>query len=130
MRKFKINVNGISYNVEVEEIGGVSAPAAAPAAPVAAPVAAAAPAPSAAPAPVPAAPAPADGNQVKSPMPGNILDVRVSVGDTVKEGDILMILEAMKMENEILAPVAGKVIDVQVSKGAAVNSGDVLAVLA
>ncbi len=132
MRKFKINVNGISYDVEVEEIGGVSAPAAAPAIPAAAP----APAPTAAPAaaaaaPAPAAaPVPADGTQVKSPMPGNILDVRVSVGDTVKEGDVLMILEAMKMENEILAPVAGKVVGVQVSKGAAVNSGDVLAVLA
>ncbi len=128
MRKFKINVNGISYDVEVEEIGGVSAPAAAPAIPAAAP----APAPTAAPAAAAAAPAPApaDGTQVKSPMPGNILDVRVSVGDTVKEGDVLMILEAMKMENEILAPVAGKVVGVQVSKGAAVNSGDVLAVLA
>ena len=63
-------------------------------------------------------------------MPGTILDVRVNVGDTVKEGDILMILEAMKMENEILAPVSGKVAAVQVSKGAAVNSGDLLAVLA
>ena len=132
MRKFKINVNGISYNVEVEEIGGVSAPATAPAMPAAAPVApvAAPVAAPAAPTPAPAAPAPADGTQVKSPMPGNILDVRVSVGDTVKEGDVLMILEAMKMENEILAPAAGKVVGVQVSKGAAVNSGDVLAVLA
>ena len=73
---------------------------------------------------------PADGTQVKCPMPGTILDVRVSVGDTIKEGDILMILEAMKMENEILAPVSGKVTAVQVSKGAAVNSGDLLAVLA
>jgi biotin carboxyl carrier protein len=63
-------------------------------------------------------------------MPGTILDVRVSVGDTVKEGDILMILEAMKMENEILAPVSGTVTGVQVSQGAAVNSGDLLAVLA
>jgi len=130
MRKFKINVNGISYNVEVEEIGGVvSAPAVAPA-PVAAPVAASAPAPVAAAPALAAAPAPADGTQVKAPMPGNILDVRVNVGDIVKEGDILMILEAMKMENEILAPVAGKVVGVQVAKGASVNSGDVLAVLA
>ncbi len=119
MRKFKINVNGTSYNVEVEELGGFSAPvAAAPVAP------AAAPAPVAASAPV------ADGTQVKAPMPGNILDVKVSVGDTVAEGDVLMILEAMKMENEILAPAAGKVASVQVAKGASVNSGDVLAVLA
>ncbi len=129
MRKFKINVNGTSYNVEVEELGGFSAP-------VAAPAPAAVPAPAAAPvaaAPAPAAPAAAPvagGTQVQSPMPGNILDVKVSVGDTVNEGDVLMILEAMKMENEILAPYAGKVVAVQVSKGASVNSGDVLAVLA
>lgn len=125
MRKFNINVNGTSYNVEVEELGGFSAPvAAAPVAPVAAPAAAAAPA-----APKAAAPV-ADGTQVKAPMPGNILDVKVSVGDTVAEGDVLMILEAMKMENDILAPAAGKVVSVQVAKGASVNSGDVLAVLA
>ena len=134
MRKFKINVNGVSYNVEVEELGGVAAPAEAPApaqapAPTAAPVAAA-PAPAPAAAPAPASAAVADGTQVKSPMPGNILDVRVSVGDSVKEGDVLMILEAMKMENDIMAPASGKVVGVQVSKGAAVNSGDVLVVLA
>lgn len=124
MRKFKINVNGTSYNVEVEELGGSSAPAAAaPAAP------AAAPAPAAPAAPKAAAPV-ADGTQVTAPMPGNILDVKVSVGDTVAEGDVLMILEAMKMENEILAPAAGKVASVQVAKGASVNSNDVLAVLA
>ena len=127
MRKFRINVNGTSYEVEVEEIGGsaaVSAPMA-PAAPVAAPAApAAAAAPAASAAPV------ADGTQVSAPMPGNILDVKVSAGDSVAEGDILLILEAMKMENEILAPVAGKVVGVQVAKGAAVNSGDVLVVIA
>ena len=118
MRKFMINVNGNSYEVEVEEIGG--AVSAAPAAPVAA-----APAPAA-----PAAPtAPAAGEKVNCPMPGNILDVRVNVGDEVKEGDILMILEAMKMENEILAPCAGKVATVAVAKGATVNSGDLLVVI-
>jgi glutaconyl-CoA decarboxylase len=129
MRKFKINVNGTSYNVEVEELGGFSAPAAAPVAPAAAPAPAAAAAPAAPAAPKAAAPV-ADGTQVNAPMPGNILDVKVSVGDTVAEGDVLMILEAMKMENEILAPAAGKVVAVQVAKGASVNSGDVLAVLA
>jgi len=129
MRKFMINVNGTSYNVEVEELGGSSAPAAAPAAPAAAPAPAAAAAPAAPAAPKAAAPV-ADGTQVNAPMPGNILDVKVSVGDTVAEGDVLMILEAMKMENEILAPAAGKVASVQVAKGASVNSGDVLAVLA
>ena len=127
MRKFKINVNGTSYDVEVEEIGGgaVAAPApmaapAAPAAPTAAPAAAAA-APGA---------AVADGTKVEAPMPGNIIDVKVAVGDSVAEGDILMILEAMKMENEILAPVAGKVAGIQVAAGAAVNSHDVLIVIA
>ena len=125
MRKFKINVNGTSYDVEVEEIGGAAAPAPA-AIPTAAPAAPAA----AAAAPAAAAAAVADGTQVNAPMPGNILDVKVSVGDSVSEGDILMILEAMKMENEILAPVSGKVAGVQVAKGAAVNSGDVLVVIA
>ena len=120
MRKFMINVNGNSYEVEVEEIGGaVSAAPAAPAAPAAKPAA-----------PAPAAPAaPAAGEKVNCPMPGNILDVRVNVGDEVKEGDILMILEAMKMENEILAPCAGKVATVAVAKGATVNSGDLLVVI-
>ncbi len=125
MRKFKINVNGSSYDVEVEEIGG-GAVAAAPAAPMAAPSAAAAPAAAAA---APAA-AVVDGTQVQAPMPGNILEIKVAVGDSVAEGDLLMILEAMKMENEILAPVAGKVAGIQVAAGAAVNSNDVLVVIA
>lgn len=128
MRKFKINVNGTSYDVEVEEIGGgaVSAPA-----PMTAPtpMAAAAAAPAAAPAVASAGSVP-DGTKIEAPMPGNILDVKVAVGDSVNEGDILMILEAMKMENEILAPVSGKVVGVQTSAGSAVNSGDVLIVIA
>lgn len=130
MRKFKINVNGTSYDVDVEEIGG-GATAAAPAAPIAAPTAAApvAAAPVAA-APAAAAAAIADGTQVQAPMPGNILELKVAVGDSVAEGDVLLILEAMKMENEILAPVAGKVAGIQVAAGAAVNSNDVLVVIA
>lgn len=123
MRKFLINVNGNSYEVEVEEVGGASAPMAA--APVA-PAAPAVPAPAAA---APAAPA-AAGEQVKSPMPGNILDVKVAVGDTVAESDVLIILEAMKMENEIVAPCSGKVASVNVQKGATVNSDDLLVVIA
>ena len=124
MRKFNITVNGTAYEVEVEEVaaGESAAPKAA----------AAAPAPKAAPAAKPAAPkaAPvANGAKVNAPMPGTILDVKVSQGASVKKGDILVILEAMKMENEILAPQDGTVAQVNVSKGASVNSGDVLVVL-
>ena len=118
MRKFIVNVNGNSYEVEVEEVGGVSAPAVAP---VAAPVAA----PTAAPK---AAPAPAGGTPVKAPMPGNVLDIKVSNGQAVKQGDVLVILEAMKMENEISAPQDGTV-TVVASKGATVNTGGGLVTL-
>ncbi len=132
MRKFNITVNGVSYEVEVEEVAGGAAPvaaapapvAAAPAAPVAAPAA-----PKAAPAPAPKAAPVAGGVKVSAPMPGTILDVKVAQGSAVKKGDILVILEAMKMENEILAAQDGTVAQVLVSKGASVNSGDVLVVL-
>lgn len=130
MRKFVINVNGNQYEVEVEEVGGVVQPSA----PV---VSAAAPAPAAAPAapatPAPAAPAPAPVSsgavgaiKVNCPMPGTIIDLKVNAGDSIKSGDILLILEAMKMENEILAPEDGTVATVNVSKGDSVNSGDLL----
>ena len=125
MRKFNITVNGVAYEVEVEEVAAGES-----AAPKAAPVAAA---PKAAPAAKPAAPkaaAPvANGTKVNAPMPGTILDVKVSQGKAVKKGDVLLILEAMKMENEILAPQDGTVAQVAVSKGASVNSGDPLVVL-
>ncbi len=120
MRKFLINVNGTSYEVEVEEVGG--------AAPVAAPAPAAAPAAAPKAAPAPAA-VPAGGKKVNAPMPGTVVDVKVNVGDTVKKGQILVILEAMKMENEIMAPEDGKVVSVVTTKGAAVNTGDALVVL-
>lgn len=117
MKRFNITVNGKAYDVAVEEVGGsapVAAPAAAPAAPVAAPAPAA---------------VPADGTAVKAPMPGNILEVKASVGDTVAEGQVLMVLEALKMENDIVAPKAGKVASIGVKKGDTVNSNDTLAVI-
>lgn len=125
MRKFNITVNGQAYEVEVEEVGGVQ---------TAAPVRAAAAAPVAAPAAAPKAAAPAAapkaaagaGEPVKSPMPGNILDVKVKVGDKVSNGTCLVVLEAMKMENEIPAPKDGTVTSVLVNKGATVAAGDVL----
>lgn len=130
MRKFIINVNGNSYEVEVEEVrdGSPVAASAAPA-PKAAP---AAPAPKAAPAPAPkAAPAaaPAGAATVEAPMPGTILAVNVKVGDAVKKGQVLCVLEAMKMENEIMATGDGTVVSVAVSVGESVNTGQVLIAL-
>lgn len=129
MRKFNVTVNGSVYEVEVEEVaaGAASAPApqaaptpkAAPAAPKAAPAPAAAPA-------APAAAGSAGSIVVKAPMPGTILDVKVSVGQNVTKGTIVAVLEAMKMENEIFAPSDGVVASVNVSKGATVNADDVL----
>lgn len=130
MRRFIINVNGKSYDVAVEEVAaGASTPAAAP---VPAPAAPAAPvAPAEQPAAAPAAPsaAVADGTKVEAPMPGTILEVKVNVGDKVNEGDVMFVLEAMKMENELMAPCAGTVASVNTSKGTVVNSGDVLGVI-
>lgn len=131
MKKFNITVNGKSYEVDVEEVGGVSSPTpmrrqepVQPAKPVAsAPVSAPTSAPAA------AAPTVTGGETVTSPMPGTVLDIKVSVGETVAEGAVLVILEAMKMENEIMAPCAGKVVAINATKGASVNSGDVLVVI-
>lgn len=132
---YKVTLNGKVYEVEVEkgeaviqaEYGAAlpqAAPAPAPAAPA---PAAPAPAPAAAPA-APAAPAPAavGANTVPSPLPGNINEVRFSAGQSVKAGDVVIILEAMKMENEIVAPRAGTLTKVHVQKGAVVNTGDPL----
>lgn len=125
MKKYNVNVNGTAYEVTVEEVVGGAAPA-----PVAAPAPAAGAAPAPAPAPAPAAaPAPAGSEEVRCPMPGTILSVNVNPGDTVAEGQILMILEAMKMENEIMAPKAGRVVSVSVQKGASVESGTLLCVI-
>ena len=127
--KYKVTLNGRTYEVEVvadkamcvaeyEAIAPAAAPAAAPVA--AAPVAAPAAAPAAGGMTV------TGGESVKAPMPGNILRVAVKAGDSVKEGQLLCVLEAMKMENEIYAPCAGVVSAVPVSKGSTVNTGDLL----
>lgn len=116
MKKYNVTVNGTAYEVMVEEVTGGAAPA-----PAAAPAPVTAPAPAA---------APAVGEQISSPMPGTILKVNVAVGQAVKSGDVLMILEAMKMENEIMAPRNGTVTAVSVNEGAAVESGTLLCTLA
>lgn len=123
MKKYNVNVNGTMYEItlEVVDSADVPAPAAAPA-----PAAPAAPAPVAAPAPAAAS---GEGEQVNSPMPGNILAVNVKVGDTVKAGQVLMILEAMKMENEIMAANDGVVTSVCVANGDTVSNGTVLCTL-
>lgn len=122
MRKFNITVNGKTYEVDVEEVGGASySPAPVKAAETTAPAASAPAAQKAAP-----ISAPAGATISKAPMPGTILEVKVKQGDSVKTGDVLCILEAMKMENEIVAEKDGTVSAVSVSKGASVNTGDIL----
>ena len=130
MKKYNVTVNGVTYEVEVEEVGAsfapaapvqTAAPAAQPAPQQAAPKAAEAPKPAPA-----AAPAAAGSISVKAPMPGNIIKVNVKAGDSVSKGDVLCILEAMKMENEILAPADGVVAALNVSQGATVQTDDVI----
>lgn len=123
MKTYTITVNGTPYNVTVEE-GASSAP-------VSTPVSAPAPAPASAPAPAPKASAPVSAGSVTvdAPMPGNILDVKVSNGASVKKGDVIMVLEAMKMENDIVAPQDGTVASINVNKGDTVEAGQTLATL-
>lgn len=105
MKKYRVNVNGTSYEVEIELMGEEKSPQ------------------------IKTEQAPksqGEGEKVTSPMPGTILDVKVKVGDSVKKGQVLVILEAMKMENEIMAGTDGKVTSVAVSKGASVATGDML----
>ena len=128
--KYKVTLNGRTYEVEVNNGQAVlldeyEAVAAAPAAPAAAAPASPAAAPAAAAAPV----VTGAGEKVNAPMPGTILKVNVSQGQAVKEGDVLCVLEAMKMENEIMAPKAGTVTQVVVAKGSSVNTGDALVVI-
>lgn len=131
MKTYNITVNGITYEVEVEEVSTASA-GAAPAAPAAAPAAPAAPKAAPAPkvAPAPKATAGKAGSvAIKAPMPGNIMKVNFKVGDSVKRGDVLCILEAMKMENEICAPADGTVASVDVAQGATVATDALLMTL-
>ena len=113
MKKYNVTVNGTAYEITLEVVDAAEVKAAPAAAAPAAPVAA----------------APAGGETVNAPMPGNILAVNVQNGATVKKGDVLMILEAMKMENEIMSPCDGTVSSVSVQKGAAVETGAVLCVI-
>jgi len=122
IKNYRVIVNGQSYDVAVEEAGSVAS-VAQPAL-AAQPVAVAQPvAQAAAPAPV-SAPAPAGTSTVKAPMPGTVLSLKVSPGQSVKRGDVLLILEAMKMENEISAPANGVVAAIRVQAGSTVNTGD------
>lgn len=124
MKNYRITVNGTAYDVAVEELGAGQAPVAA--APVAAaPVAA----PAAAPAPAPAAGGAEGAVKVSAPMPGKILAIKANAGQAVKKGDVVMVLEAMKMENEIVAPADGTVASINVAVGDSVESGDTLASL-
>ncbi len=136
--KYNVTLNGKIYEVDVTESDAVvtgitqvpvavAAPAVAPVAvaPVAAPEAPAAEAP-AAPAVTPVS---ADGTQVKAPMPGTILAVKKNVGEAVKAGDVIVVLEAMKMENDIVAPCDGTVKSINAPKGSTVNTDDVIAVI-
>lgn len=125
MKRYNITVNGKAYDVQVEELGaGAPAMPAAPA-PAAAPAAPKPAAPAA-----PAAPVAGAGTKITAPMPGNILDVKVAVGDKVANGQLLLLLEAMKMENEIFSSAEGTVSSILVKKGDTVNSNDVLITIA
>ncbi len=111
MKRYNVTVNGKTYDVSVEEAGSTAS------------------APAVVPAPAPAPASVAEGTKVSAPMPGTILDIKVSVGDTVSEGAPLFVLEAMKMENDVNAPCSGKVVSVNTTKGSAVETGTVLAVI-
>lgn len=125
MKKFNIKVNGKAYEVEVEEVGSSAPSFTAPAAPaVSTPVNETKSAPAPAPAPVNAG-----SSSIKAPMPGTINAVKVTAGESIKKGQVVAVLEAMKMENEIMAPEDAVVASVAVSQGQSVNTGDVIVTL-
>lgn len=133
MRRFCITVNGKSFDVEVEEIRGGAAPAARPAAPAPRtvnPAPVSAPAAKPVPAPAPAAAASAgpamSGEVVATPLPGSVLRVLKKQGDAVKAGDVIVVVEAMKMENEIVSPRDGVIADMRATQGMSVQTGDSL----
>lgn len=120
MKRYNITVNGTAYDVTVEEAeGGAAAAAAAPAAPKAAPK----------PATAPKAAGAAGNVKISAPMPGTIVDVKAKVGDTVKNGTVIAVLEAMKMENDVVADRDGTIASINVSKGESVSTGSVIATL-
>jgi glutaconyl-CoA/methylmalonyl-CoA decarboxylase subunit gamma len=130
MEKFRITLNGVTHEVEVEKVGSASGAAA----PVAKKENHPAPAPAAAPAAPkaaaqPKANVPAGATTINAPMPGKILSVNTTVGQAVKRGEVLLILEAMKMANEIMAPADGKIGDILVTAGQTVSTGEALIVL-
>lgn len=137
LKRYNVTVNGVQYQVEVEEVNGEFENV---------PVVSSIQAPTSAPQVINQAPAPvsvptevkedvkkpvvaAEGDKIECPMPGTILSVNVTEGTTVKEGDVMCVLEAMKMENEIMAPRDGKIVQVGITKGAVVNTGDLLVVI-
>lgn len=113
MKKYRIHVNGKTYDVAVEEIeGAVNATVSVPQ-----------------PAVPPAAPTPAGASVIAAPMPGKVLSIKVKPGQEVREGDLILMLEAMKMENEIFCGRSGRVLEVKVAEGAYVDTGDALVVI-
>ena len=125
MKRFNVTVNGVAYDVTVEEVGGVAASA-----PVAAPAPSAAPAaPVAAPAPAAAPAGPAGATAVKAPLQGTVMKVLVKPGDSVKKGSPVCVIEALKMENDVPAPADGVVASVNVKSGDSVKTDEVLLTL-
>lgn len=131
MKKYKITVNGTTYEVEVEEVGGESTPSET----ISYTPAPKEPKPQTSKPTPPSKPettkkaAPAGSVTIEAPMPGTILSIKAKPGVEVQEGDVIMILEAMKMENEILAPQAGKIATIEIDEGTSVDTGDLLATL-